>query len=355
MISIDKSLLRQLLAETEGPVLSLYLAVDPRDRENQSMTPQWQIWLKNKLRELSQQADRATWAALQGRLDTYFEGYSAAGRTLVLFMTPDDLYTYELPVRLEHDAAYGQPLLAPLLWAVDEYERYLIIQVDQDRAAFHSAYLGHIDETDRLQIDLDYDWREKTMMPSYSREGTHGSHRDHFEDTIAAHVRRYYRDVADRARELSGENGVDRIILGGSDKSAHAVRELLHSKLAAQVVAITPLPMTLNGHEVLQRVLPLAEEYERQYEAQLLDSVIGLARSEGRGALGHEDVLRALEMQQVELLIVPWPLADAGLAHHLSTLALEQGFEIELVHGNAAARLHEAGGLAARLYYPLPA
>ena len=64
------------------------------------------------------------------------------GKTLVLFADVDQVHTHELPLPIESQYHYGEPLLTPLLWALDEYKRYLIVQVDSERARFTSAYLG---------------------------------------------------------------------------------------------------------------------------------------------------------------------------------------------------------------------
>ena len=52
-------------------------------------------------------------------------------------------FVTRLPVPLaEHAVAYGRASLGPLLWAMDEYERTLIVVVDQERARFISGYMG---------------------------------------------------------------------------------------------------------------------------------------------------------------------------------------------------------------------
>jgi len=85
----------------------------------------------------------------------------------------------------------------------------------------------------------------------------------------------------------------------------------------------------------------------------LVQQVIDFAKAGGRGALGRKDVDMALTMQRVETLILPWPTDDEKKATEYSARAFESGGRVELVHGAAADRLRQEGGIAARLYYTL--
>ncbi|HEY0135612.1 MAG TPA: hypothetical protein VGB85_16120, partial [Nannocystis sp.] len=67
--------------------------------------------------------------------------------------------------------------------------------------------------------------------------------------------------------------------------------------------------------------------------------------------LGHAAVAACLERQQVELLVLPWPMQDPILRDTLPRQALLAGAKIELVSGAAAERLNTEGGVGARLFY----
>lgn len=364
MLQLRMHDIQQLLTESDGDVLSLYLRVDPADRENQAQTPAWKIRLKNARREvttnLSDDAAREHWTMIEARLDEFLTDYTPSGKMLVLFIGADMLQTYTLPVRLEPNYAYGKPLVAPLLWALDEYESYLIALVDQDRARFLKAFLGTVGEQGEMSIDLDYDWGERSLMPATSAiapgggTGTgikHGSHRDRFDQMIDSHVKRFHKEVAERVTQLAKELDTNRIVIGGNEQSAHAVHDLLMQRSQQQVVAIVPMDMSAKADNVLERVRPHAETYERQQEMALVEQLVNQAKANGRAALGKERVLKALNQQQVELVVAPWPMDDDALAQDLPIQVLNAGNELQLVHGDAAERLNQEGGLAARLYY----
>lgn len=355
---------KDLLYEGEGQdVLSLYLHVDNAVPENQASNPAWRIWLKQHLRSVDHrlaEEKHETWDSIRARAEEYFQHYAPSSKGVVAFFGPDWEQVYTLPVPVENQSAFGRPLVSPLLWALDEYELYLVVQVDQEEAHFYESYLGQTEFRDSIEIDLEeYDFGEKTgkMMAApgasgYSREQF--SNREAFEDTVNEHRMRYYRDVADRTRQIVENEGIERVILGGSEESAHAVRKLLNPTIEKHVVDVVSIPRHYSRHEIFAHVQPLALEHERDQESKLVDDVIDAARAGGKAVLGPEATRTALERQQVSHLIMVWPPQDPQLADDLAYQALQLNSEVITVHGEPADRLmEEAGGIAARLYYTM--
>lgn len=355
---------KQLLTQADDFTLTLYLSVDPAIRENQASTPAWKIWMKNALKSVEKDLNenqRAVWEDIRIRLDTFFDTYAPESKGLAMFYGPDMEEVYPLAMPIDNQIAFGKPLVAPLIWAIDEYEPYLVVLVDTEKAHFIRAYLGSAGQQDTISLELDTsDWREKTLMPPAFRNSatvggvTHGDQREAFEDRVDEWVTRFYREVAERTDELTREQEIERIVIAGSEESAHAVQKLLPEKLAKRVVDVQAIPMRYAVHEVLKQILPTALDYERNHEMELVEQVINMAKAGGRGALGKEAVLHALDQQRVELLIIPWPLPDGdGVLSELPLRIMESGGAMELVHGEAAERIKAEGGLAARLYYAL--
>ncbi len=344
----------------EAPVLSLYLNVDPGYSENQASTPAWRIWFRNELRRLEAEIEdreaKRVWQPIRERVEAFIDGYKVESKGLILFANSAELETLTMPLPVENMGGYGRPLVTPLFWKLDEFERYLIVLADQQEARFMTAYLGTVDDQERMEIELDeYDFGQKTINPatSYGKELNQGSNREAFNDMVSEHRARFLREVVDHIGELREIHQTERIILGGAEETAHAVRRMMNDRLSQEVVALLPIPMKASTHEVLARIQPAAHDYERQYEDALIEDVINMAKSGGRAALGREAVLKALEEQRVEMLIAPWPLTDEHLLHTLPEKMLHSSSTLELVHGEAAERVKAEGGLAARLYYAL--
>jgi peptide subunit release factor 1 (eRF1) len=359
---IDLDTLKQIIVQGRGRVLSLYLDIDRARQENQSSQPAWRIFLKDAISDVeAQHHSEKHWKQIRARVDAFFADFEPQAKGFAAFFTTDSERTFELPVPVEARSYYGKPLIAPLLWAVDEYEPYLVVMVDQEKAELLTAYLGNTTVEKKLESDLEaYDFEQKTLMPATSAmaagggEGiTAGSNREAFQNMINEHIAGFHREVVAEVVRLAEKRPNIRIILGGEERSAHAVQRLLPERLTSSVVGVLPIPMYLSERQVLPQVLPAASEYEREQEMKLVQEVIDFAKSHGRGALGRADVDLALTMQRVELLVLPYPLDDEVAATELSARAFESSGSVELVHGEAAEILRQEGGVAARLYYAI--
>jgi hypothetical protein len=360
---IDLAGIKAMVAQTDEHTLTFYLNVDNTTPENQAQIPAWRIFAKNKLFEFEAAAKSQMqgWDALRNSVKEFLAQYNPTSKGLALFAWNGALQTIELPFALENQATFGNPQIAPLLWVLDEYQPYLIVLVDQEKARFFVAQLGSVGFREGVEVDLEgYDFVERTTAanPTPGQAGggaVHGgSGRDDHEAMLDEHRARMYRQVAAGIEDYASRQQIRRVFLGGSEPSAHAVKNLLPPKLQEVIAAVLPIPLRLNQQEILDMVQPKAIDYERQEEMKIVQEVIDFAKAGGRGALGMKQVVDALTMQRVELLILPWSnVDDEGVRPDLPLRAFASGGSVELVHGDAAALLKREGGIAARLYYAL--
>lgn len=340
--------------------LSLIVKVDPALFENQGRVPGWRIWLKNSLRDLkAAHAEDPELPGLIARAEHSFATLRPECKAIAAFFTPKHEHVLRLQVPVSDNVGhFGRPTVGPLLWLLDEYEPYVVGLVDSEKARFFVARLGRAGlGGTRFNEVNEYDFRVKHMMPTNRGQGGYyqgGNNRDAFAATLDDHGRRFYREVAEQCGSLLQESGAKRLLLGGIEESAHAIQGLMSETVAKSVIGFAPVPLHVSDQVAWDLLLPRALEFEREHEQALVEEVVNLAKSGGRGALGTEGVLECLRNKQVELLLVPWPLADEALRLELPELAMASSAEIELIAGPAAERVVEEGGLAARLYYAAP-
>jgi peptide subunit release factor 1 (eRF1) len=358
--------IKRLLATSNGgDILSLYLRVDPALQENQAEKPAWSIYVKNAFKKIDFDeygTARETWQAIRDRAEDYLKQYTPSSKGLALFYGEELQQIYELPVPpLKNATHFGKMQVAPLLWLMDEYERYLVVLVGTDEARFLTTYMGDIGREETMASDrLEFDFSEKTLMPrpsgpdSGGGQVTAGSHRDRFDDMMNEYIDRFHTDVAERIRKMMKETGAKRLILGGGEKAAHAVKDKLHQSVAKLLVGIASVPLQENDKIVMERVAPMAIQYERARELDLVQEIKGVALAGGHAALGYDAVKNALELQQAETLIAAYPPLDEAKLHELTIKTLESGGDVQLVHSDAAKELDDFEGFAARLYYVIP-
>lgn len=346
MFDLDLYNLKRLLEQNQSQVLSLYLRVDADLRENQALTPAWYSWTMNALAAVEgalSGADKGVWPAVRQRVVAFLDGHIVKERGLVLFAGPDFTLHYALPV-MPHDhlVRFGGPLVAPLIWLMDEFERYLIVLVEREEAHFLTTYLGHIGREQAMTSErFSFDAQDSTLRSGATPRAARKSVVD--QDIVS----RFQRDVAQTTVELMRNFGAARAIIGGNTKSAERIRDLLSAEVV--VAGVLPIPFEESDAEVLARVLPVSLKFEREKERELVEQVIERAFGGGPAVVGVSAVREALSQDRVATLVASWPPRDHELLHHLTLDALKQSCRIELVYGEAAERLNTVGDVAALL------
>ncbi|MGH2404591.1 MAG: VLRF1 family aeRF1-type release factor, partial [bacterium] len=272
-----------LIEADRQDVLSVSLDIDQTKPENQNAHPAYSIWLRNSSREHLDgltKADRRNVEDLSSRVLTFLETHRPKGRGLVIFAAPDLWRQYVLPFPVPNRVHYGRPDVMPLLWAIDEYEPYAVLFVDREHARILIAYLGETTVVEEEVLDLDTsDWRFKSgRQPTFAkRTGTgasRGAQRDTFESRVEDHIRRFWQGVADATVRWLDSLQIRRLIIGGPQEAATAVRDLLPPRAGEKLVALVPLPGYAAETEIQERTLPLALAEEHRRDAEVVAAVI---------------------------------------------------------------------------------
>jgi hypothetical protein len=357
---------KEVLTQADDRTLTLYINVDNARPENQADFSAWRIEVKNALDDMARgltHAQKEAWPYIRDWVENFIRSYEPSGKTLVIIAGSSYQQMFELPFAVDDETQVfmGRPQVGPLLWLIDEYEPYLIVMADQEKARFFTTYLGSMGFQGGMESDVhEYDFAERTStFPSANvsqGSNVHGSSAvDDFQNTLNEHHKRFYREIVNQISTMVRDQDARRIIIGGSEQTGHEIYNLMGERMQAKVVTIKGIPMYRSPAEILGDVQNAALEYERQEEMILVDQVINFAKAGGRGALGVDAVREAMDMQRVETLVMVYPFEDVDISNDLAFRALELNSAVELVHGEAATLLHDEakGGIGARLYYTL--
>jgi peptide subunit release factor 1 (eRF1) len=383
--------IKESLKDLKTPALSLYLDINPAKPDNAGRA--YALRAKDAMKAL------AVPEALAGKVLELLKHEVIQAKTLALFADQERLELFplqvELPLvravktafvdektsRLLTDGAlahYGEPFLLPLVYALDEYERYGVVYVDQERWRVFEVFLGEIAEVKDAFLALDTEaWRRLSLDAPGRRFNLGGIARggagqDLFAKRLAAWEERFYKALAHELVRHVEERGFTRLLLMGPEEHTKLFLGYLPKRLKEKVVAELPsLPHPgASPGEVLKRLEPVLEEVERQAEVRLLEE---LEEAYPKAAFGPE-VLARVQEGRVELWVLPWHLekevyacdglylaeeAQAlaycqnpekkPLAVVLPELAAGYAAKLEFVRGEAERRLLERGGMAALL------
>jgi peptide subunit release factor 1 (eRF1) len=383
--------IKESLKDLKTPALSLYLDINPAKPDNAGRA--YALRAKDAMKAL------AVPEALAAKVLELLQHEVIQAKTLALFADQERLELFplqvELPLvravktafvdektsRLLTDGAlahYGEPFLLPLVYALDEYERYGVIYVDQERWRVFEVFLGEIAEVKDAFLALDTEaWRRLSLDAPGRRFNLGGIARggagqDLFAKRLAAWEERFYKALAHELVRHVEERGFTRLLLMGPEEHTKLFLGYLPKRLKEKVVTELPsLPHPgASPGEVLKRLEPVLEEVERQAEVRLLEE---LEEAYPKAAFGPE-VLARVQEGRVELWVLPWHLerelyacdglylaeeAQAlaycqnpekkPLAVVLPELAAGYAARVEFVRGEAERRLLERGGMAALL------
>jgi peptide subunit release factor 1 (eRF1) len=364
----DIHFIKSTIVPHSAPLLSLYADVNPANPANAGRA--WLVRVKNTLKSLPLPRD------LPEKVIEALEFERPEARTFAVFAGKDLLQMYmlrvDLPVvDLAHgrvDARWGEPYVFPLVYMIDEYERYGVVFVEREKWRFYDVFLGDIEERADAFLELHSDHSRKLekrpavrlLQGAVLRGGAAG---DRFERHVEALAHRFYKRAAHTLEKLVETAHTDWLILMGPDEETHHFEQCLPRALRTRTAGLVPPPPNpqASAGEILKTVLPFIIDNRQARELALLSEL------RERGLWGLADGLEALQMGRFHLVVAPWTLGvkalrcagglvvldrtaaeaycpgqsvqEVSLPDVLPDLAAAHGARLELVQGEAEDRL----------------
>lgn len=333
----------------ESPILTAYVDVDPSKPGNQRAQPAWEIELKNEAKRLRDELGedalkRATAAETWDRTETALmqavRERQPTGRSVVYFSDLETSISIDLPVEMETRLYFGFPQVKHLLFALDQYKKYLVVLVSGDKLRFASIFLAR--NTGEVQVDTGH---ESKRLAGSKASTLAKDRRD------AEFERRFIADVAQEIQDhLFDDPSYERIVIGGNARQAHAVVNALHPAVQALVVSIEAIDFRAADQSIAEAVTKVAEGYEAEHDLEVVEQLVSISKRGGPALLDREGIETALAHGQVRMLVLAYPI-DREVFDPLIAMASRSGASVEFVSGAAADRLSEFGGVGASLYY----
>jgi peptide chain release factor subunit 1 len=371
----------------DGPFLSVYLLTDPTTALGRNLHAQFEDMMRDLAarldhddvarQRLPQEAD-----AVRSRLQSIGE----PPRSLAVFSSTARTFLQELPlpVRVVPGAYWGaRPYVRPLLAALDEDERTIVVLVDKEEARFFRVFLGQIAEIKDIEDVTPAKHRQVggawgyPPSPDWVRGGWPETGMVRHEEM---HVHWHVRRMVDALTKLAGRERVDRILVGGTPEVIAEFSRLLPKGLRGRLAGEVRAPLYAPPSAVLTAVQAVKEEIERADEARLVADLLEQIGT-GRAVTGPQAVVDAVRDGRVYALVFSGALSLAGarclncgnlildestancpacggalqpepdLVETLALRVLAQDGRVEEVRGPAAERLSQYGGIVALVRY----
>jgi peptide chain release factor subunit 1 len=222
------------------------------------------------------------------------------------------------------------PYTLPLTALLDQYPKYAVVLVSQERARIFEVYLGEIIEHSEIDDELpgkvqdtsskeyksmdEYGLAERRIerrgrrsesgAGGYSESGVYGLAERKIERHIETHVRHHFKRIADITFTYFRDHRFDWLIIGGQEENRSGFEETLHHDLKKRIIGRIKADPKFSLSDVHEETLKLIQEVELNQKDQLVKKIAEANQPYGLGVFGVTPTLHALGQGAVQTLVV---------------------------------------------------
>ncbi len=297
------------LRSEEWPIISLYLRVD----KEHVTDDHYSIRLKNLLRDVEHakeelQLTRAQSQAVDEdveRIRAFFRDHGDEfGQGVALFASSRaGLWrVYHVPREVGNEVDLDfRPVIGRLVRVVEMFEPVCTCLISRDRARIFRGHLVHFYE---VAVRLDEE------VPGQHGQG--GWSQARFARHIEDHVRQHFQRVGQVLYQLYEQDPFRFLVLAGPDEVVADFVDGLHPYLRERYVGSFNCLMEANAKQVLEETRRIVGAWQKGEKQRYVELVLTEALSHDMAVVGLGQVVEAVQMQNVNALVVDDALQAPG-------------------------------------------
>jgi peptide subunit release factor 1 (eRF1) len=338
--------LDRLTAVQPGSIVSVYLDLRPDQNGQRGHVD---TLLKNNFDEQTRSMTGETRAAFDATLDRIRKYLaeevpdSARGVALFVSTTGDLFEAIPLDVSVEQPSMHvgSVPHLYPLARLNDQYPRYAALLSDTNSADIYVFALG---ATERHEAVTNQKTRS-TQMGGWSQA--------RYQRRAQNFHKQHMKEVVDLLDKIVSAEHINHIVVACDEVAKPVLMAQLPKHLAEKVIDIVQVDVkSMPEHELLKETMSALRRQDAQTDAEQVQRMLDAWRAGGLGVAGIEDTMRALDMRQVEeLLIAARPDRVTGAADELVNKAQQNSARIRFIEDDSL--LADVGGVGALLRFKI--
>jgi len=371
MISHDD--IRQLQHYPSGNdsfILSLYLNVDQSDAAN--LNRGFETRVDDLFRRVAEDQDshedsKQNFETECQRVRQFLRDYVPKGKALVVFSDSRHDFWWqrdlqvELPTGLRWSA---KPWVRPLLEVIEEHDRFGVVLIDKQHARILAVDAAGMEQQAEILSDVP-NKHATTGTDNILSQGQ--MDRDH-----TNHVQSHAKRVADELAAVIDRMKLNRIVIGGPVEATSMFTATLPKRIQQMIIGMISAPVDASHDRLITELRAVQERAEQEDEAKIVDAMITAAMKGERAVLGVSETLGAVHQGRVYRLVIARDfhvegkecdschvlVTDANekcsfcagkleaapdLINRASHRVLDMGGKVQLVSGEAAVKLAEAG------------
>src|SRR6185295_9653079 len=283
------------------PVISLYLDLRP----NEHGRDQFEQFLKKELTERvntypASGPERDSLEADAAKIRKHVAGLDGSVNGLALFACHGaDLFApLELAAPIDDHRLYvsDHAHLYPLARLIEAYPRYLALVTDTHSARIFVFAINELEKTEQIEGEKSKHHKKGGWSQARYQRHTENIHLQHA------------KEVVDAVARIVREEGIDKIIVAADEVVMPLLREQFPKEVSDRIVDILKLDVHADERAVLEATIEALRRKDAETDRERVEELIGAYRANGLACTGREATRRALEMGQVdELLITATP------------------------------------------------
>ncbi len=314
--------LRELAAyQTESPILSVYLNVDPTEHT----TDEYKLELRQMLKQVEGSAAPADVEAVERFFD---HEYDWSGRGVIVFSGAQEgfWHTYSLAVPVAPGATVARkPYIWPLAALVDAYGSYAVALVDRQEVRLLLFEMGELQIRDG-HVGKDVRKLKKGRGSSGGRARRGGAPvSSRREEEVA---QRNIRAASKATQRFWSKHSPQRLIIAGADPTVAQFREALPKPIQDKVIGTLAADMNTPETEILKRSLEILLRVEQTRETELVDAVFTAAAKGRGGVIRLADTLGAAHEGRIQTLVIARDYHEPGYQCTNCAYLTDQALEI---------------------------
>jgi peptide chain release factor subunit 1 len=329
---------------TPYPVVSLYLNLRPNDRGRGNFEPYLRKELGERLRAYGADGlERESLEADAEKIRAHVATIPPSVDGLALFASSGadffEAITLDAPIEEHRLHIADRPHLYPLALALDAYPRFAVLVADT-RSARLLVVAGH---TMRQAAQVDGVKTNRHKMGGWSQ----ARYQRHIDNFHAQHAK----EVADRLAHVVRNEGIQSIVVSASEPTLSLLKEHLPKEIAERIVDVLALDAHVPERDLLDATIAAMRQKDAETDRERVDALLDAYRASSLATVGLDNTRKALELGQVDELVITARMPKEDVANELVVKARQTSASTRFIED--AALLEAVGGVGAFLRFKL--
>ncbi len=257
-MTINIKQMNQQLKELTGPVLTIYLNIDPTSEE-------WKIRLKNGLKktkqyiQASQPEQKQQYANIQQKvMSAITDEQRNIKQGLICFATSDELLIKHTQISITNAFHWDEyPVTEQWEQLLKQYPKSGVILLQRDQISILDTILGGLEQEAHYTFDLENKhWKQYKGIASGAIISSSANHRDQYDQRLKENQSRWFKSIVPTIQKHAKSSEWEGVYLVGPTELTNEMEQLLHTPILGIINRNFGGKTT---HQVIQRVFKTNE------------------------------------------------------------------------------------------------